>query len=241
MLMKPKLSKLEKQLLNEKFKTNEAFNEAVDRLSDHEPLAYILGEWYFYGETYKVSPDCLIPRPETEHLVDKIIKLAPPNAKICDLCTGSGCVAISALVHRQDLNAVAIDVSEKALEIAKENAALNNVSDRITFIHADILSNNPIKHRKFDIIASNPPYIQTDVIENLQPEVKKEPYIALDGGKDGLVFYRRIFSEFINNLNANGKIICEIGYDQGDILKQLFNCNISKDYSGNDRIASYSI
>ena len=236
-----KLSKLEEELLNEKFPQKSDFDNAVKRLEAREPLAYILGEWYFYSEKYKVSPACLIPRPETEHLVDELIASIPKNGRFADLCTGSGCVAISTLVHRPDVTAVAVDISDEALDIAKENAVLNGVSDRITFVKADVLIYDSLNGTKFDCIASNPPYVVTEVIDTLEPEVLCEPRIALDGGRDGLDFYRVIFDRYKNNLNDNGCIVCEIGYDQGGVLSELYGCRIKKDYSGNDRVAKLTL
>ena len=236
-----KLSNLEETLLREKFADGDGYLDALSRLESGEPLAYILGEWYFYDETYKVTPDCLIPRPETEHLVEWLIENLPENGTFADLCTGSGCIAISTLVHRKDLNAVAIDISDRAIEIAKQNALYNGVSDRISFIQADVLMDEPLKKRKFNAIVSNPPYIKTDIIDTLSVQVKNEPRIALDGGADGLDFYRVIFGKNRQNIACGGSIICEIGYDQGEALKQLFGCQILKDYSGNDRIALLNI
>ena len=232
-----KLSNLEEKLLKEKFSDHEAYDKAIERLKNGEPFAYVIGEWYFYDETYKVSPDCLIPRPETEHLVEWLIKNLPLNGIFADLCTGSGCIAISALAHRKDLTALAVDISDKALELAKENAVLNGVSDRITFVQADILNDDFLSERKFDVIVSNPPYIKSDVIDTLSVQVNYEPRIALDGGNDGLDFYRVLFGKYIDNVKPNGAVICEIGYDQGRALNELFGCRIMKDYSGNDRIA----
>ncbi len=232
-----KLSNLEETLLREKFADGDGYLDALSRLESGEPLAYILGEWYFYDETYKVSPDCLIPRPETEHIVEWLIKNLPENGRFADLCTGSGCIAISTLVHRKDLNAIAVDISEKALEIAQHNAALNGVSDRISFVKADILQEAPLGKDLFDAIVSNPPYIKSDVIDTLSVQVKNEPRIALDGGADGLEFYRVLFDRYKANAKINGAIICEIGYDQGETLNKLFGCRILKDYSGNDRVA----
>ena len=231
------LSRLEEELLIEHFKTDAEYKNAIDRLDNREPLAYIIGEWYFYDEKYKVNENCLIPRPDTEHLVDYLIKNLPKNAVFADLCTGSGCIAISVLAHRKDVTAVAVDISEGAISIAMENSVINSVSDRITFICSDILSDNPLNDGIFDAIVSNPPYIKTDVIDTLEPEVRNEPRIALDGGKDGLDFYKRIFTEYRKNVSPGGFIITEIGYDQGPQVQDLFGCQISKDYGGNDRIA----
>jgi release factor glutamine methyltransferase len=236
-----KLSNLEESLLRDKFPNENDYDNALSRLENGEPFAYVIGEWYFYDETYKVSPDCLIPRPETEHLVEWLIKNLPINGTFADLCTGSGCIAISTLTHRKDLTAVAVDISEKALEIAKDNAQSIGVCDRISFVNGDILKAFPLEESKFDAIVSNPPYIQTDVIETLSVQVKNEPRIALDGGNDGLDFYRVIFGEYVSNVKPGGVIICEIGYDQGEALKTLFGCEIMKDYSGNDRIALLKI
>ena len=236
-----KLSNLEESLLREKFKDGEAYDGAISRLQNGEPFAYVIGEWYFYDETYKVSPDCLIPRSETEHLVEWLIKNVPQNGTFADLCTGSGCIAISTLVHRKDLKAVALDISERALEIAKENAIINGVSDRITFISGDVLGGCALGDSVYNVIVSNPPYIQTSVIDTLTEQVKKEPMIALDGGTDGLDFYRVIFDRYTKNVISGGAVICEIGYDQGEALKELFGASIFKDYSGNDRIALLNI
>lgn len=239
--MSNNLSALDKEILQENFKSEDEYKKAVKRLSEGEPLAYIIGKWYFYGEEYKVSPDCLIPRPETEHLVDEIIKTAPKNAFIADLCTGSGCIVISALKHRPDLKAIAVDISKKALDLAQENAKSNGVFDRIKFICADILNEDALENNSFDIIVSNPPYIARNVIPTLSKEVLCEPVIALDGGEDGLDFYRRIFEFYVSHVKAGGKIICEIGYDQADALRNAYGCKILKDYSGNDRIAILSL
>ena len=231
------LSSRDEQLLRDKFPDPQNYEQAVRRLQDREPLAYVLGEWYFYDETYRVSPACLVPRPETEHLVEELIKRLPKGAIFADLCTGSGCIAISTLVHRPDCRAVAVDLSEEALALAKENAVLNCVSDRITLLHADVLSGNALENTRFDAIVSNPPYIVTAVIDTLEPEVLCEPRMALDGGEDGLSFYRALVNCYRNNVNENGFFLFEIGYDQGEALKALCPCEIRKDYSGNDRVA----
>jgi release factor glutamine methyltransferase len=236
-----KLSNLEESLLRDKFPNENDYDNALSRLENGEPFAYVIGEWYFYDETYKVSPDCLIPRPETEHLVEWLIKNLPENGRFADLCTGSGCIAISTLAHRKDLTAVAVDISDGALKIAEENALLNGVSDRLSIIRGDVLKALSIEDGGFDAIVSNPPYIQTEVINTLSVQVKNEPRIALDGGKDGLDFYRVIFDTHRYKVKPDGFIICEIGYDQGDALKELYGCEIMKDYSGNDRIALLKI
>lgn len=234
--MPAEISERDLSILREKFPEKSAFEAALTRLENREPLAYIIGEWYFYDEVYKVTPDCLIPRPETEHIVEFLIKNLPRNGFFADLCTGSGCIAISTLVHRPDCRAVAVDISEGALAVAKENAESNGVSDRITFIKSDITAGNTLGNTLFDAIASNPPYIDSDVIDTLEPEVLKEPRIALDGGDDGLDFYRVLLRDYRKNIKPSGYLVCEIGYDQGQRLRDLCGCEIKKDYSGNDRV-----
>ncbi len=161
------------------------------------------------------------------------------EVKILDLCTGSGCIAISLKKYIENSKVYAIDISEEALNIAKQNA-MNNETD-ITFIKSDMFSN--IKEEKFDIIVSNPPYIKTEVIKKLDKEVKKEPLIALDGGNDGLYFYKKIIEEGYKFLNEEGKIFFEIGYDQKEDIINLINNNnkyelikTKKDLGNNDRI-----
>ncbi len=229
---------------NVDFETPELL-DAVKRRCEHYPLQYILGEWYFYGERYKVSEDCLIPRADTEILVEEAIRSLPSGAVFADLCTGSGCIAISILAHRADCSAIAIDISEAALALAKENADINGVSERFSPYRCDVLSDlSSLFNGKqlFDAIISNPPYIRTDVIDTLSNEVKNEPRIALDGGKDGLSFYRAILEKQDKILKKDGFIAFEIGFDQGDELRQLasmhcFDCKIIKDYGGCDRVA----
>lgn len=236
-MQKKQLSLRDDKMLKERFACEEEYNEAKKRYIMGEPLAYVLGEWYFYDEVYKVSPDCLIPQPDTEHVVDKLIELLPQNGSFADLCTGSGCIAISALAHRKDAKAIAVDISDGALKLALENAVLNGVEGRLSFKKADILTRSALEDDKFDIIVSNPPYIKTDVIKTLDPEVRAEPLIALDGGKDGLDFYRVLINEYSKNVKKGGYMIFEIGYDQADDLRSLCKCDIFKDYGGNDRVA----
>ena len=219
---------------------------AVEKRAMRYPLQYILGEWYFYREKYIVNESCLIPRSDTEILVEKAICELPENASFADLCTGSGCIAVSILANRGDCVASAFEISRDALALARQNAELNGVSGRFHSFEADVLkpilvgaeNEEPI----FDAILSNPPYIKTELISCLDEEVKKEPSIALDGGDDGLVFYRAILKNHSHLLKEKGFIAFEIGYDQGDELRSLsalhgFSCEIIKDYGGNDRVA----
>ena len=235
------LTRLEEELLREHFPEEAAFRAAASRmLEEHEPLAYIIEEWFFYGETYRLNRDCLIPRPETEHIVDELLERLPQNGSFADLCTGSGCIAISSLVHRKDASCLAVDISESALSMARENADRNGVGDRILLKKADILHDRPecvLDGRTFDILVSNPPYIDSSVIETLSDEVRKEPRIALDGGEDGMDFYRVLIGSYLPLLAKNGLLILEIGYDQAERIRALHPCEILKDYSGNDRVA----
>lgn len=209
-----------------------------------KPEAYIKGKVYFYNEVYTVTPDVLIPRPDTERVVDKVIEYMPRGGRLLDLCTGSGCIGISVLNARPDCTCVAVDISESAIEIAKQNAILNGVDDRIKFITADINTVDIIE--KYDIIVSNPPYVKTDEISKLDSSVKDyEPHCALDGGDDGLDFYRLILNKFKSNVKTGRLLIFEIGYNQAEDIKNLCydmtSVKIYKDYGGNDRVAVINI
>ena len=229
--------------LKEKYSGNE-LDEAIARFESGEPLAYVLGEWYFYGLTFKLNDACLIPRPDTEHIVEKAIEAVKKGGVFADLCTGSGCIAISVLKNRPDLTCSAYDISGKALEKARENAALNFVSERVKFHEADVFALE-LAESSLDCIISNPPYIQTSVIDSLET-VQREPRIALDGGADGLDFYRYMIERFASALTPDGCFIFEIGYDQADDIRALaashsFSCSVFKDYGGNDRCALLSL
>ena len=213
-----------------------ALEDALSRREAHEPLGYILGEVGFYGETYTVTPDVLIPRSDTECLVEEAIRLLPPHSRFADFCTGSGCVAISILCHRPDLTALAFDVSPAALRVAKENARRNGVEDRITFFERDLLKDFPTEG--FATIVSNPPYIAARVIPDLSPEVQKEPHIALNGGEDGLVFYRTM----LKHRPSGVPLFWEIGFDQETDIRRLadergLSLRILRDFGGNVRVA----
>ncbi len=203
------------------------------------PLAYIFGEAHFYREVYRVSPDCLIPRPETELLVDYAIKNVPSGARFADICTGSGCIAVSVLKNSVDTTALAVDLSPKALALARENAERNGVADRIEFITGDALSGI---NGKFFAILSNPPYVSEEAYASLEAEIYHEPKMAFVGGCDGGDFYRKMIPLYKNNLEDGGFLAFEIGFDQGGLLASLgkendMSVDIIKDYSGHDRIA----
>ena len=215
--------------------------DAIDRRCERYPLQYILGEWDFFAETYEVDENCLIPRPDTELLVEYAIKNLPADAVFADLCTGSGCIAVSTLAHRPDTSAVGLDIFPKTLELAARNAKRNRVGDRFSPVLADLLTECPFEKDEFDAIISNPPYIRTSVVDALEPELSSEPRAALDGGTDGLIFYRRILSEYAKCLKKEGFFLFEIGYDQEDDLTALaelygFFCETRRDLSNNPRM-----
>lgn len=216
--------------------SGEALRRAQARLAAGEPIEYITGRAYFYREEYTVTPDVLIPRPDTERVVEKLVSLLPRGGRFADLCSGSGCISISALCERTDCTACAYDVSVPAVEISLKNAEKNGVRDRFTAEKADI---RELADGGFDIIVSNPPYIESGVIPSLDPSVRDyEPVLALDGGADGLDFYRIILDRF----RPKYCFIFEIGYDQADSVRALarergMSCEITRDYGGNDRVA----
>ena len=220
----------------------------VKRLILGEPLQYITGIQEFMKLNFLVTKDVLIPRPDTEILVEEVIRKAEniSNPVILDLCTGSGAIAVSLAKYIKNVHICAVDISSKALEIAKKNAELNGVKNNIEFIESNLF--DKIKERKFDIIVSNPPYIETETIKTLSKDVQSEPKIALDGGKDGLDFYRKIADSGSKYLNRQGYICLEIGYNQRIAVRQILenkkryvNINCIKDLCGNDRVITAQI
>ena len=222
---------------------NEELEAAVIKRCSHYPLQYILGYWDFYNETYRVTEDTLIPRQDTEKLVELAVRLLPEKARIIDLCTGSGCVAISTLAARTDCRGVAVDIFQSTLDVARENAESNRVGERLGFLCEDVLSPTFMDELgKFDCILSNPPYIETKQIALLDEELSFEPEAALDGGDDGLGFYRVIIGQYGKYLAPTGFMLLEIGCDQGRSVAAIassagFRTEIYKDYGGNDRVA----
>lgn len=219
-----------------------ALAAALERRLAHEPLQYILGYWQFWRQTYRVTPDCLIPRADTEILVEEAVKRLPIGARFADLCTGSGCIGISVLAERPDSTALGVELSAKALSLAAENAHINRVDGRFSLMQADILSLEPQQLGSLDAILSNPPYIRTDVLDSLSAEVQCEPRMALDGGADGLRFYRALLRLVTACLRKDGFCLLEIGYDQGEQICTLaaehgLSCTLRKDYGGQDRVA----
>ena len=241
-----------------------AFLEGARRRAAREPLAYIIGEQSFMGLPFVVSEDVLIPEQDTENLVEEALRLIDDGSRILDLCTGSGCILLSLLRYTNGCKGVGTDISGAALRIARRNGENLGLSDRAVWLQgnlfaalsdlmtADIESSefpfpaalNPEKPA-FDLIISNPPYIPTDVIGTLAPEVSLcEPRLALDGGKDGLDFYRRIIREAPDYLVIGGRLMLEIGYDQAEAVSSLlkeagyYGIEILRDYGGNDRIVT---
>ncbi|GER93605.1 protein-(glutamine-N5) methyltransferase, release factor-specific [hot springs metagenome] len=226
--------------------TSKQIDALTSRLAGGEPLQYIIGHVNFYGLKINVGRGVLIPRPETELLVEEAIKQLKefmtftPKFTVLDLCTGSGCIAITLAKHFPDADVYGIDKSNTAIEYAVRNAVENNIKN-VHFIKGDLFK--PVDNMVFDCIVSNPPYIKTDDIQSLQKEIKDyEPIDALDGGADGLDFYRMILKNAPKFLKENGIIILEIGYNQADDVKNIaMNANFRnvifiKDYSGVKRI-----
>ena len=227
--------------------------EVVKKRCTHYPLQYLLGEWAFYRETYEVSPDCLIPRSDTEILVEKAIGMLPNGARFLDLCTGSGCIAVSVAANRPDTNAVAVDLFPNTAALAARNAARNGVAERCHVMLSDVLQGPSEKILEmcqngagFSAILSNPPYILDEVVPTLQAEVGYEPAAALCGGADGLDFYRAILDKWRSVLQPDGFFLFEIGYDQGEALRLLasergFSATVWRDYGGNDRVVRVNL
>ena len=208
----------------------------------HTPLAYIKGTQEFMGLEFSVNKQVLIPNQDTETLVEEAMRLMHDGMRVLDLCTGSGCIALSLLHYTNDTSAVATDISEAALTVAVQNAEQLKLMERISFAETDLF---PVQKEKFDLIVSNPPYIPTEVIETLAPEVKDhEPRLALDGTEDGLSFYRRIIRTAPEWLFESGWLILEIGYDQGEAVSAMMRENgfrdieVIRDLGGKDRVVT---
>ena len=212
----------------------------ADRRISGEPLQYIIGEWEFYGLPFYVGDGVLIPRADTEILVDNAIEFlkTKDNAKVIDLCSGSGCIAVSVKANLPSISVFAVEIYQKAMGYLMRNVERNGVE--IDVIKADVLA-EPIGFEKFDVILTNPPYIETKVVETLSKEVKNEPITALDGGEDGLVFYRAIAKNWLPLLKNDGRIFAEIGEDQAAAVTEIFEnhgleCKTVKDLNGHDRV-----
>ena len=216
------------------------YKDLMEELIEGKPLQYITHHQEFMNLDFYVDENVLIPQPDTEVLVLQTINIIKQyesgNIKVLDLCTGSGAIAISTAkaFENQAVQVYASDISDKALEVAKKNSKKNDV--HINFINSNMFENID---EKFDIIVSNPPYIETETIKKLSKDVQQEPHIALDGGFDGLEFYKIIASEYEKYLNDNGTLLLEIGYNQKQSVTELFinrNVECIKDLAQNDRV-----
>ena len=218
------------------------YMEKIEKIIQGVPLQYITNKQEFYGLEFYVDENVLIPQPDTEILVEEVIRLAnkKDKIKVLDICTGSGCIGISLAYKLEDVHITMSDISEKALEIAEINSKNNGVNNKIHFIQSDMFEKI---EGKYDIIVSNPPYIETETIKTLSKQVQNEPYIALDGKEDGLFFYSILLKEAPNYLKENGYLCMEIGYNQKEKIIKLAQeigkfskIEAKKDLSGNDRV-----
>lgn len=224
-------------------KEEQEYLKYIQMVKNGEPIEHITHQKEFMKLNFYVDKNVLIPRQDTEILVEEIIKIAKhiKAKKILDLCTGSGAIAISLAKYIDNIQITALDISNKAIDIATKNARINNVEDRITFVESNLFDS--LAEEKYDIIVSNPPYIKRKVIEKLDKEVRKEPIIALDGGEDGLDFYRKIIDNGYKYLKYGGYIGLEIGYDQKEDVTKIIkekqhykNTFCKKDLYDNDRV-----
>ena len=215
--------------------------DVLVRRLKHEPLEYILGEVWFCGLRLHVTPDCLIPQADTEVVCERARSLLPQGGRLADIGTGSGCIALAVLAGTKNTSAVAYDISGPALSVAYENARSLGFSARFCPVLSDVFAEDFMKGDGFfDVIVSNPPYIRTQDIAELAPEVRAEPLSALDGGADGLRFYRRLLAVCPTHIRRGGAMVLEIGYDEGEALRLLcresgLSCEIFQDFGGDDR------
>lgn len=235
----------DREILAEDAKQYETY---IDERSKHIPLQHITGEQEFMGYPFYVNEHVLIPRQDTEVLVEEAMKMIRPGMRILDMCTGSGCILFSILKMEKEryyvsnLEGMGVDISKEALAVAEKNRERLGVD--ATLMQSDLFEDIP-EDASYDVIVSNPPYIQTSVIEELEEEVRlHDPYIALDGKEDGLFFYRRIIADAKKYLKPQGRLMFEIGYDQADSVSELMKnagfdqIIVKKDLAGLDRVVS---
>jgi release factor glutamine methyltransferase len=225
----------------------EIIDNIISRRKNGEPLQYILGKWDFYDLTFLVGKGVLIPRPETEILVDfaleKIESIESPV--VFDLCAGTGCIGLTIAKHRKDATVYLFEKEDKAFSYLQKNREKYGLENAI-LVKTDILNDDISDLPKCDILLSNPPYIESDEIKTLQKEVHFEPYSALDGGKDGLIFYRAICDRWIEKVNKNGYLAFECGEEQSEQIIQLFSNKHTEnhvifDFNNIDRVVTFRI
>jgi release factor glutamine methyltransferase len=219
------------------------FRSLVQRRLQGEPTAYLVGQRDFFGRTFRVDARVLVPRPETERLVDWVLGQLPLDAerRVADLCTGSGCIAITLAAERPQARVIATDVSPDALAVAAENVATLGVSDRVELRQGDLFA--PLEGQRFDVVVSNPPYIAEAVVKTLSAEVQREPRLALVGGPRGIEIVERIARGAKAHLHPEGVLALEIGDDQGPLARELLttqgyrSVEVLRDWAGKDRVA----
>lgn len=214
------------------------YKEYLETRANHIPLQHITGVQEFMGIEFNVNEHVLVPRQDTEVLVEEALKVLKSGMEVLDMCTGSGCIILSLMKFAKEISGTAVDISEEALKVAKSNA--DKLEATVEFIQSDLFEN---VNGAYDVIISNPPYIRTAVIDELKDEVKfHDPLLALDGKEDGLFFYRKIIKESLNYLKPNGRLYFEIGHDQGEEVKKLMEeagfveVAVKKDLAGLDRV-----
>lgn len=215
------------------------YRMCIEKRATRIPLQHITGEQEFMGLTFRVNQHTLIPRQDTETLVEEGMRHMYDGMRILDMCTGSGCILLSLLKYSNECEGIGVDISEEALKVARENA--QRLGLKAEFVQGDLFE--PVPEKKFDMIVSNPPYIETAVIETLMPEVRDhEPMQALDGMEDGLYFYRKIVEKAPGFLTKGGWLLFEIGHNQGEAVSKLMTVQgfkeveVVKDYTGLDRV-----
>ena len=229
-------------LMREEELTAPGLEEAVRRRESREPLQYILGEWSFMGLSFALSPDCLIPRPDTETLVEYALRHLPKNARVADLCTGSGCIGIALAHYRPDITVTAVDLFPETARMAEKNAHRLGVADRVAVIVGDVTKEIFPAGETFDAIVSNPPYITIEEMQTLAPELAFEPRAALTDEGNGLSVIRGVLDTASRVLFPGGRLLMEFGAAQGECVTRMAqeysfsDIHILKDAGGHDRV-----
>ncbi len=207
------------------------FQSYIKRRSNHEPFQYIAGKQEFWRLDFIVTPDVMIPRPETELIVEAGVKILEniENPYFCEVGIGSGCITVSILHEIKKAKAIGLDISEKALKVAKLNAEKNKVSDRLELAKSDVFE-NLTEDKNFDLIVSNPPYVPSEDVPGLQAEVRDfDPYVALTDGKDGLSIIKKLINESPNHLKSGGFLLMEMGFNQSNKVREMFDLEVWKE------------